>query len=162
MVRGRLGTSPKADCLLLWEWRDKSFYRQRERVACRNSRVNADHHLEIGHQWSDQLHLDCFKYSYSSVLGFVCFHFSRSIFRSVAAYIMATVRSSCSSFTWGGFQYLQDSSQGMAQNIIYSPWEGIKRSLTMLNGYIVIIWCPLTVFLCICMFSLLGLNLLFG
>ena len=26
----------------------------------------------------------------------------------------------------------------MAQNIIYSPWEGIKRSLTMLNNYIII------------------------
>ena len=27
----------------------------------------------------------------------------------------------------------------MAQNIIYSPWEGIKRSLTMLDNYIIII-----------------------
>ena len=30
------------------------------------------------------------------------------------------------SFTWWGFQYLPDSSQDMAQNIIYSSWEGTK------------------------------------
>ena len=28
--------------------------------------------------------------------------------------------------TWWGFQYLQDSSQDMAQNIVYSPWEETK------------------------------------
>ena len=34
---------------------------------CRNSTVSSDSHLEIGHRWSDQRHLGCFKYSYSSV-----------------------------------------------------------------------------------------------
>ena len=85
---------------------DKRFYRQRERGLCVKIAVSADSHLQIGHWWSDQLHLDCFKYSYSSVPGLVCPHFSRSILRTVVAYIMATVRSSFSSFTWRGFQYL--------------------------------------------------------
>ena len=31
------------------------------------------------------------------------------------------------SILWG-FQYLQDSSKDLAENIIYSPWEGTKRS----------------------------------
>ena len=35
----------------------------------------SDGHLEIGHWWSDQCHLDCFKYSESSVPGSVCSHF---------------------------------------------------------------------------------------
>ena len=38
---------------------DKSFYRQGA-APCRNSPVSSDNHLEIGHQWSDQCHLDCF------------------------------------------------------------------------------------------------------
>ena len=82
---------------------DKSFYRQRERVTCRNIRVSADSHLEIGHWWSDQCCLGCFKYSYSSVPGLVCSHFSRSVLRTVAAYVMATVRSLCSSLPGGVF-----------------------------------------------------------
>ena len=41
----------------------KSFYRQREGATCRSSTVSSDSHLEIGHQWSDQRHLDCFRYS---------------------------------------------------------------------------------------------------
>ena len=49
----------------------KSCCRQKERAACRNSTVNPDSHLQSGHWWSDQSHLGCFKYSYSSVPGFV-------------------------------------------------------------------------------------------
>ena len=37
-----------------------SFYRQREGATCRNHTVSSDSHLEIGHQWSNQSHLDCF------------------------------------------------------------------------------------------------------
>ena len=40
-----------------------SFYRPREGATCRKSTVNSDSHLEIGHRWSDQRHLDCFKYT---------------------------------------------------------------------------------------------------
>ena len=35
----------------------------REGVTCRNSTVSSDSHTEIGHLWSDQSHLDCFKNS---------------------------------------------------------------------------------------------------
>ena len=41
----------------------KSFYRQREGATGRNNTVSSDSHLEIGHRWSDQRHLDCFRYS---------------------------------------------------------------------------------------------------
>ena len=44
------------------EW-GESFYRQRGAVAtCRNRTVISNSHLQIGHQWSDQHHLDCFQY----------------------------------------------------------------------------------------------------
>ena len=53
----------------------------------------------------------------------------------------------------------------MAQSIIYGPWGGpLRRNciwpLTILNDYI--IWSPLTVFICFCIFSLLWLSLFFG
>ena len=35
-------------------------------------------HLGMGHWWSDQHHLDFFKYSQSSIPGYVCFHFLRN------------------------------------------------------------------------------------
>ena len=73
-----------------------SFYRWREGATCRNSTVSSDSHLQTGPQWSDQHHLDCFKYSYSSVPESVCFHFSRSVLGIVAAYVMGTIWSSCS------------------------------------------------------------------
>ena len=57
------------------EW-GESFYRQRGAVAiCRNSTVISNSHLQIGHQWSDQHHLDCFQYHYSSGPGSLCSHF---------------------------------------------------------------------------------------
>ena len=36
-------------------------YRQREAGYMQNSTVICDSHLETGHQWSDQGHLDCFQ-----------------------------------------------------------------------------------------------------
>jgi len=42
---------------------DKSFYRQREGATCGNSTVSSDSHLVTDDQWSDQLHLACFKHS---------------------------------------------------------------------------------------------------
>ena len=41
----------------------KSFYRQLEGAMYINSTVSSDCHLEIGPEWSDQHHIDCFKYS---------------------------------------------------------------------------------------------------
>ena len=44
------------------QW-DMSFYRQKERATCRNSTVSSDSYLQIGHWWSDQHHLGCFRHS---------------------------------------------------------------------------------------------------
>ena len=60
---GRAYTSPKANSPPHPQLVGKSFYRLREGATCRNSTVGSDSHLEIGHQWSHQCHLDCFKYS---------------------------------------------------------------------------------------------------
>ena len=51
--------------------------------------------FKIGNRWSDQQHLDCFRYSSSSVPKSVCFHFLRPVLRIVAAYVMAIVWLSC-------------------------------------------------------------------
>ena len=74
----------------------KSFCRWREGATCRNSTVNSGSHLETGPQQSDQCPHDGFRYSLSSVLGSVCFHFLRPVLRIVAASVKAAVRSSCS------------------------------------------------------------------
>ena len=104
VVGRRVGTWPKADCPLPRERMDKSFYRQRERVTCRNSRVSTDSHFEIHNRCLTNVIL--IKYSYSSVSGLICSHYSRSILRTVAAYVSATVWPSRISFTWRDFQYL--------------------------------------------------------
>ena len=41
----------------------KSFYKQKEGAPCRNSTVICNSHLKIGHPWSDQHYLGCFRYS---------------------------------------------------------------------------------------------------
>ena len=41
----------------------KHFQRQREGAPCRNSTVCSDSQLVVGHQWSDQCHCDCSRYS---------------------------------------------------------------------------------------------------
>ena len=56
-----------------------------------NSTARSDVHLEIGHQWSDEHHLGCFKYNFSLVLELVCFHFLRPILRIMADYVMAII-----------------------------------------------------------------------
>ena len=42
-----------------------------EGTACRNSIVISNSHLQIGHQWSDQYHLGCFKFSSVHLLSCV-------------------------------------------------------------------------------------------
>ena len=44
-----------------WQQVDNGFYRQRDGVTWENSTVSSDSHLEIGHWWPYQHHLDCFK-----------------------------------------------------------------------------------------------------
>ena len=51
---------PKADFLPPTR-RGESFYKQRRGVACRNSTVICNSHLQIGHQWSASHHLGCFR-----------------------------------------------------------------------------------------------------
>ena len=58
-------------------------------------------------------------------------------------------------FTWWGFQYLQNSSKYVAQNIIYSPRGGTK-------GPWLCLMVKLLLFSLAWLFSLLWLNLLFG
>ena len=60
-----------------WQSVSMSFYRWKEGAKCRNSAVSSDSHaVKLVMWWSDQHHLDCFKYSWSSVPGSVCSHFS--------------------------------------------------------------------------------------
>ena len=54
-------TCPKADCPP--DNQGTRAFIDREGATCRNNTVSSDSHLEIGHQWSDQRHLDCFRYS---------------------------------------------------------------------------------------------------
>ena len=71
-VQRRTPPSPAPSTSHQW---GRSFYRQQERATCRSSTVSPDSHLQIGHWWSDQHHLGCFKYSYSLVLGFIWSYF---------------------------------------------------------------------------------------
>ena len=110
-----------------WQSGGKSLYRLREGVRCRNSTGSSDSRLEVGPHWSDQHHLGCFRYSYLQFQGQFVSISLRPVLAIVTAYVMATVWSSCSSLIHlVGLSVLQDSSQDMAQNIIYSPWGEIK------------------------------------
>ena len=90
--------------------------------TCRNSIVISDSHLEISPWWSDQHHLGCFKHSYSSVPGSICFCFLEADSPNVKAYIMATVWSSCSYHLppGGGFslyEIVQSGGYGSDQHL---------------------------------------------
>ena len=60
---GWVADIPKADCPPPWQEGGESFYRQTRGCTCRNSIVISDSHLLIGYQWSDQHHLDFFRYN---------------------------------------------------------------------------------------------------
>ena len=62
----------------------KSFYRHKQGwgTTCRNSIVISDSHLQIGHQWFDQRHVGCFRYSQSSVPASICSHFFVASYRN--------------------------------------------------------------------------------
>ena len=101
----------------------KSFYRCREGLCAERAQAALTVILKLVTWSSDKHHLDCFKYSYSSVPELVCSHFSEasswncgSLCHGYSLVIMQLMSS-----TWWGFQSLQDSSQDMAQNITYSP-----------------------------------------
>ena len=128
--------------------------------------VSSDSHLATGHGWLDQQHLDCFRYSYSSVIRSVCSHFLEAIcshfleavLRIGAAVVMATLWSSASySLAPGGGVRLYTLSEYCLE-----PLRRNYRSVTMLSHDIIIICSPLAAVLCFRMLSLLGLNLFFG
>ena len=50
-------------------------YRWREGVHAETAQSAVTVILKLVMQWSDQCHLDCFKYSYALVPGSVCSHF---------------------------------------------------------------------------------------
>ena len=52
---------PKVDSPHALTVSEQHLLKAREGAPCRNSTSNSEGHLEIGHQWSDQHHLDCFK-----------------------------------------------------------------------------------------------------
>ena len=56
---GSVDVCPKANCQAGGE----SFYKLREGATCRNNTVSSDSHLQIGYRYTDQRHLDCFRYS---------------------------------------------------------------------------------------------------
>ena len=85
----------------------KNFYRQREGAICRNSIVSSDSHLEIDHWWSDQHHLDCFKYNQSSVPDLVCSRFCEASSRN------------CGSFYYG---YGESSGTPLQYSCLEHPW----------------------------------------
>ena len=57
------GPLSKADPPITDSQWGKSFYRQKEGATSRNSTVSSDNQLHTDHRWSEQHHLDCFKYS---------------------------------------------------------------------------------------------------
>ena len=77
-------------------------------------------------------------------------------------YVLA-VSLQLTSSTWWGFQYLQDSSKDMAQNIIYSPWEGTKGPWLCLTTQL-LLFCPVWPFFFASAFfkKFLWLKLFFG
>ena len=74
--------------------------------------------------WSDQHLLDCFRYNDSSVLGPVCAHVLEASSRGCSS--LGHVPLVWSSHTWCRVQYLQDSSQDVAQNIIIALEKELK------------------------------------
>ena len=70
---GEADSYPKTDSPLYCQPVGKSFYKQREGATFRNSTVILDSHFEIGHQWSDQHHLDCLELIFSSMVSFFPF-----------------------------------------------------------------------------------------
>ena len=84
----------------------------------------------------------------------------RPVLRTVVADVIGTVWSSWVNFsTWDFSTY--KTIHKIWLRIMSIALEKEQRSLTMLNGYIIIIWSPFIVFLCFCMFSFLWLNLSF-
>ena len=96
-------------------------------------------------QWSDQRHPDCFKCSSSSVPGSVCSHFTWSQFSELWQ-LMSWLQSGhrvVNCFHLVGVSVSIRQLTGMAQNIIYSPWEGTKGPWLCLLTKL-LLFCPVS------------------
>ena len=122
--------------------------------TCKNSTISSDNHLEIGHRWSDQHHLECFKYSQSAVPESICSHF------------LEASSLNCGSLCHGYSLVIRELTSppveisisakqltGHSSEYYLYPLRGNQTSLTLLNDQSIIIWSPLIVFLCFCIFS---------
>ena len=123
------GTLSKGLTSPYWQLVDKSFYWQKEGATRRNSTVWSEAHLEMGpvvvcREWS---WLVWVQFTFSSRRGLFLFPWGQF---SELWQLMSRLQSGHHVVNVflrvGGSQYLQDSSQLMAQNISYSPWAGTK------------------------------------
>lgn len=77
-------------------WVGKTFYRQREGLHAETTYLALTVILKLVVQESDQRHLDCFKYGYSSVSRSVSSYFFEASSWNYGTNVMVTVWSSCS------------------------------------------------------------------
>ena len=91
---------------------------QREEATSRNGTVNSDGHLETGHVVLILIVLDTPHLQFQG-----CSHFFEASSQNCGSFChgYSLVITQLTPSTWWGFQSLQDSSQDMAQNSIYSP-----------------------------------------
>ena len=116
----------------------KSFYRQREGAMVRNSIVSSDSHLQLGHLWSDQRHLGCFGYRYSSVPGSVFSHFFEANSQNCGSLCLhCLIIMKLTSPTWWGSQYKR--AHRIWLRVLSTSLEKEIKALTMLNDYSIII-----------------------
>ena len=93
-------------------------------------RIQSSLHLQIGHQCSDQHRLGCCRYGESSFPGHTCSHFfavsSQNCGSSSPGHCLVAMQLTSPPGVLVSIRQLWDKSQGMAQSIIYRPWENIK------------------------------------
>ena len=87
-----------------WRSLDKGFYRWREGTTCRNSAVSSDGHHEIHHCSLTSVTLIVSKTIHLQFQGWIVSNSLRPFFRTVPAYVVTSVCSSCSSLLHLGFQ----------------------------------------------------------
>ena len=110
MLASRVGTGGRGmtpvQRLTLCHWQsvDKGFYRWREGTTCRNSAVSSDGHHEIHHCSLTSVTLIVSKTIHLQFQGWIVSNSLRPFFRTVPAYVVTSVCSSCSSLLHLGFQ----------------------------------------------------------
>ena len=104
---------------------------------CRNSAVSSDSHLQLGHPWSDQRHLGCVGYRYSSVPGSVFSHFFEVKSQNCGSLSLhCLIIMKLTSPTWWGSQY--KTAHRIWLRVLSTSLEKEIKALTMLNDYSII------------------------